>query len=301
MKITILGAGGFIPQPDRPLPAYALEHDGETFLFDCGEGTQVRMVEYGVSSAKLEGIFISHLHGDHVFGLPGVMVRRSQEGQRREHLDVFAPESLESFLGGLSEAGSLDLLYPWSVQPLSDKKSYTEKNLTFTAASLDHRTPNFGFAVEHHPSIRKFFPEKARRLGVPEGPLWSQLQGGGSIELDSGRVVRPEEVSDPPPEGPTFVYLTDTRPCYDLPEAFYAPDLIVHEGMFTAEHQQHAREKKHSTAREAARVAKHLEAEKLLLTHISHRYSDKAILLDEAREIFRDTELAQEGEVFELH
>lgn len=300
MELTVLGSGGFLPQPDRPLPGLLLRHEGRAYLFDAGEGTQTRMAEYGLSSARLEAIFISHLHGDHLFGLPGVMVRRSQEGQRTDELDVFGPRKLRDFLNGLTESGSFDLLYDWNLNSLNDGDSFEVDGFEVSVVELEHRTRTFGFAFQHTSKKRKFYPGKAKQIGVPEGPLWSTLQDGDSVELDSGRTVRPEEVSDPPPDGPKFVYITDTRPQFDLPAAFEKPDLLVHEGMFLSEHKEHAWNKKHSTAREAARVAKDLRADRLLLTHFSLRYSDETVLLDEAKKTFPETQLARPGNQYQL-
>jgi ribonuclease Z len=300
MKLTVLGSGGFLPQPDRPLPGFAIEHEGKVYLFDAGEGTQVRMVEYGISSADLEAVLVSHLHGDHLFGLPGVMVRRSQEGQRRDDLDLYAPGSIRSYLDGLYDAGALELLYEWDLHELTEGFTVSSGAVRITAAPLDHRIETYGFALEHVPTRRKFYPDQARAIGVPEGPMWSKLQNGESVQLESGRTVDPEEVSDPPPEGPSFVYLTDTRPCFDLPSAFHSPDLLVHEGMFTSEHKDHAQEKKHATATEAARVARHLEADRFLLTHFSHRYDGPEPLLAEARSTFPEAEAARPGRTLEI-
>jgi ribonuclease Z len=300
MELVVLGAGGFLPQPDRPLPGFAVRHDGKVYLLDAGEGTQVRMVEHGVSSAKLDAICISHLHGDHVFGLPGVMVRRSQEGQRTDPLDLFAPGPISSFLDGLVKAGSLQLPYEWNLRTLSHEKRFELNDLSLTVASLNHRVETFGFALEVNSSLRRFRPGRADDLDIPEGPIRSKLQKGETVRLEDGREIEPEQVTDPPESGPKLVYITDTRPCYDLPGAFHSPELLIHEGMFLSDDKQHAQEKKHSTATEAARVAGHIEADRLLLTHFSHRYDNETVLLDEARETFQKTSLAQPGLTVEL-
>ncbi len=300
VKVTVLGSGGFLPQPDRPLPGFAVEHEGQVYLLDAGEGTQVRMVEHGISSASLEAILISHLHGDHLFGLPGVMVRRSQEGQSRDNLELLAPASIRTYLRGLMEAGSLELLYDWNLHELEEGFTFSPGKLKFSVVALDHRVETFGFALKYVPERRKFHPKKARRIGVPEGPKWSKLQQGETVTLESGKTIQPGEVSDPPPEGPTFVYITDTRPRFDYPLTFQEPELLVHEGMFANQHIDHARKKKHCTATEAARVARHLDAKKLLLTHFSHRYESPEPLMEEARSTFPETEAAQPGMTLSL-
>lgn len=297
MELVVLGSGGFLPQPDRPLPGFAVRHQGKVYLLDAGEGTQTRMVEHGVSSANLEVVCLSHTHGDHVFGLPGVMVRRSQEGRRRDELNLLGPRDLLAFLKGIEDAGSLGLLYDWNLQALEEGFSYRKNAMKITASALNHRVENYGFALERRSERRKFRPKKALELEIPEGPLRTQLQSGQSVTLEDGRTIEPEQVTEPPQHGPTIVYVTDTRPCYDFPEAFQGPELLIHEAMFTSEHQEQAREKKHCTAREAGRVARHLNADRLLITHFSHRYSSPEPLLDEARSVFERTETAAPGMV----
>jgi len=187
------------------------------------------------------------------------------------------------------------LLYDWDLYGLEEELKVSLGELNLSVVALDHRIDTYGFVLKYVPEKRKFHPEKARRIGVPEGPKWSKLQQGETVTLDSGETIHPDQVSDPPPEGPTFVYLTDTRPRFDYPPAFREPDLLVHEGMFTSEHKDHAQQKKHCTAVEAARVAHHLDAKKLWLTHFSHRYDNPQLLVEEARSTFPETEAARPG------
>lgn len=302
MEVIVFGSGGFMPQPDVHMPAFLVRHDGASYLFDCGEWTQVRLVEEGISSASLSGIMISHLHGDHVLGLPGVLIRRSHEssGGGNRSLDLFGPADLEEYVRTNQHLLGYDLQFELHNRRLGDGETYSIDSFELTVRSLDHRMETFGFSFTLHRSKRKFNPGRARELGVPEGPKRSRLQHGESVTLESGRTVHPDEVSDPRPPGPKFVYIADTRPVYDYPEAFRNPDLLVHEAMFSAEDLEHAREKKHSTAREAARVASHLDADRLLLTHFSQRYEDYRPLRDEARSRFDATELARDGDRHEL-
>lgn len=300
MELHVLGSGGFMPFPDAHMPGFLIRYQGKNYLFDAGEGTQTRMVEAGLSRADLDAFFISHLHGDHVLGLPGVLIRRSQEGDENRPVHLFGPEGLREFLENTQEILQYHLAFEPRFQNLHHGQLLSLEHIWVGAVELDHRTETYGFAVGPCDKKRKFHPEKARELGIPEGPKWGKLQGGATVELEDGITVEPEQVSDPPEPGPKIVYLPDTRPLDEFPEGFMNPDLLIHEGMFLEEHHEHAVNKKHSTAREAANVAKKLNADKLLLTHRSRRYTNEQRFLEEAEEIFPDTELARDGQEFIL-
>ncbi|MFB6346311.1 MAG: ribonuclease Z [bacterium] len=300
MELIVLGSGGFMPQPGHYMPAFLVGYEGQSYLFDCGEWTQVRMVEAGRSAASLSSVVISHMHGDHVLGLPGLLIRKSRESPENGSLSIAGPNALREYLSSNQSSLGYELKVNVDWTDLEAESTLWVDQFKLTAHPLDHRTSTFGFSFVLNREKRKFNPEKARELGVPEGPLRSRLQQGETVTLDSGTVIEPEQVSKPRSPGPKFVYLTDTRPIYNLPEAFHEPDLLVHEAMFKAEHKQHAREKKHSTAREAARVASHLKADKLLLTHISQRYEAHEHLRDEARQVFTETFLARDGQRHEI-
>ncbi len=300
MEVWVLGSGGYLPFPDAAMPAVLARRRGRVYLFDAGEGTQTRMVSAGVSRARLESVFISHMHGDHVLGLPGVVLRRSQEGGTERPLGLYGPPALERFVTEV--AGTLDfgLSYPLRFHRLDGGQAHEGAAVTVRVAALDHRTENYGFFVEALREKRRFDPGRARALEVPEGPLWNRLQHGETVSLEDGRTVRPEQVSDPPPEGPSFAYLPDTRPLEEYPEGFREPDLLIHEAMFLHEDREHAAAKGHSTAREAAEVARRLGAGQLVLTHFSRRYDDPEVLVEEARAIFPDTRRATDGMKVEL-
>jgi ribonuclease Z len=298
MELHVLGSGGFMPFPDAHMPAFLIRHNGQSYLFDAGEGTQTRMVEAGLSRADLRAVFVSHMHGDHVLGLPGVVIRRSQEGGTREPLSLYGPPALEEYVSTVRESLGFQLTYDLRHKPLSGGRVFSVDDVWVGTVELDHRTETYGFAMGPRRKKRKFHPDKARELGVPEGPLWGTLQEGESVTLDDGRTIEPEQVSDPPEPGPKIVYLPDTRPVDEFPDGFRNPDCLVHEAMFLEEHREHAEEKKHSTAREAARVARTLDADQLLLTHRSRRYNQPERFLDEAGEVFEDVQLARDGQSF---
>ena len=298
MELHVLGSGGFMPFPDAHLPGFLVRHQGRNYIFDAGEGTQTRMVEAGLSRADLEAVFISHLHGDHVLGLPGLLIRRSQEGDPDRPVAIFGPKRLREFLDNTQETLQYRLTFESRYQDLCHGRIISLDRVWVGTVAMNHRVETYGFVIGPRDKKRKFHPKQARELGVPEGPLWGKLQEGATVELDDGTVVEPEQVSDPPQPGPKLVYLPDTRPVDAFPDGFKNPDILIHEGMFLEEHQEHAVNKKHSTAREAAGVAKKLNAGKLILTHRSRRYTNEQRFLDEARDVFIDTELAHDGQSF---
>ena len=294
MELIVLGAGGFMPDPGFPVPGFVVRHEGVNYLLDAGENSQTQMAKYGISRVKVGAVIISHMHGDHTLGLPGVLIRRGQEGGE-EPLKLFGSAPLKDYVRATQKYLSYTLHYKTEFVPLEESKSFDLQNLKLTTQPLIHRLEAHGFALQVPRIKRKFYPEKARALDVPEGPLWGELQRGEVVELDDGQVINPEQVSDPPPRGKRLVYLTDTRPLDNYPPEFQEPDLLIHEGMFLESEREQAEKKFHSTALEAARVAKKLNARKLLLTHFSRRYDHPGVLAQEAAKEFSEVDLAKPG------
>ena len=294
MELTVLGSGGFMPFPELAVPAFVVRRQGVSYLLDAGEGTQLRMAETEESRTGLETIFISHMHGDHTLGLPGVLIRRSQEGCV-EPLHIVGPALLKDYVEVVQRTLQFKIKFDIRFTELNGSELHTFSKVWVGTVPLQHRMENYGYVLGARGRKRKFHPEKAKKIGIPQGPLWGKLQNGHEIELDNGRVVEPKEVSDPPPKGPKIVYITDTRPLFDYPEGFYEPDLLLHEAMFLEKHREHAEKKFHSTALEAARVASHLEAKSLLLTHRSRRYNDPQVLVKEAKSEFAEVAMAYDG------
>ncbi len=299
MEVVVLGAGGFMPDPGFPTPGFVVRRHGVNYLLDAGEGIQTRLARHQVSRVKLNSIFISHMHGDHTLGLPGVLIRRGQENGK-EPLYLFGPPELEDYVNSTEKLLQYRLHYEVRFRPLGAEELYTLKNVWVGTKKLKHRVETYGFVISGRNKKRKFHPEVARELNVPEGPLWGKLQDNQEVELEDGRTIKPAQVSSPPPPAPKVVYITDTRPLFDFPRAFYEPDLLIHEGMFREEERKEAETKFHSTAREAARVAEELEADKLLLTHFSRRYDDPGVLAEEAAREFPEVDYARPGQRIKL-
>ncbi len=299
MELIVLGAGGFMPDPGFPVPGFVVRHEGVNYLLDAGENSQTQMAKYGISRVKFTAVLISHMHGDHTLGLPGVLIRRGQEGGEKP-LRLFGPSALQDYVSSTQKYLSYKLHYETEFVSLSESKSFTLQNLQLTTQPLIHRLEAHGFALQVSRNKRKFHPEKARSLEIPEGPLWGELQRGEVVELEDGRVIKPEQVSDPPPRGERLVYITDTRPLEEYPAEFQEPDLLIHEGMFLEAEREQAEKKFHSTALEAAQVAQKLNAKRLLLTHFSRRYDDPGVLAREAAKEFTEVGLAKPGMKIEI-
>lgn len=287
----VLGSGGGIPSLHRALPAVLVRRGGAGLLLDCGEGTQMQLMRSGHSAAKVGAVFISHLHGDHVNGLPGLLMSLAQQG-RTEPLRIWGPPPLRAFLEAVRRYLRFRPPYELVVEETRGG-TLAEGPCALRALPLRHRGPTLGLVLEEPPRPGRFSVEAAERLGIPEGPVRKRLQQGETVEVN-GRLVRPEEVLGPPRRGRKVVYATDTRPSPQLVEAARGADLLIHDGMFAEDLRQEAELRGHSTARQAALVAREAGVRQLLITHISPRYPDERVLLQEAREVFPQTVVARD-------
>jgi ribonuclease Z len=292
-----LGTASALPTEDRHLSSVALERKGRVLLFDCGEGTQYRLMHADLSRVRVDAIFITHLHGDHCYGLPGLLSTLALQ-QRRDPVMLVLPPGghamLETIPGGDPEGLPFPLRITEVKEDLSHAVVYETEEFIVEARPLEHRGFAMGFRFEERIRPGRFKPEKARALGVPEGPAFGQLQEGTPVAAADGTRVQPEQVTGPPRPGISVAYVTDTRPC-DGGRALAADaDLLYHDATFADDHQERAEKTGHSTARQAAAVARDAGAERLLLGHVSARYADLTPLVREAREVFPDAEIAEE-------
>jgi ribonuclease Z len=292
MKVVFLGTSGSMPTPERGSSSVALVRGREVILLDCGEGTQRQMVAAHIGFTRPTRILVSHLHGDHVLGIPGLL--QSMTLQRREApLEVYGPVGttayIQAFTSTLGGPGFPVTIY--EIQKPGIVHDSAEYRIEATEA--DHEVKAWSYALVEYPRPGRFHPDRARSLGVPEGVLWKRLQGGEDVEL-SGRVVRSSEVVDPPRPGRKVVYSGDTRPTDGLVRLAEGADLLIHEATFGEELAERAAEDGHSTARQAAEVAAKAGVERLILTHISSRYPDEVLLEAEARAVFQNTVAARD-------
>jgi ribonuclease Z len=294
MCVIFLGTGGSVPTVARSLPAVLLLRQGEQLMFDCGEGVQRQMVKAKVGFHRRMKVFVSHLHGDHVLGLPGLLQTMALLGRERK-LEVYGPEGIGRFLECVRESLQFGLTFPVEIREVcGDGVVCEERDYTVEAVRSDHVVSGFVYAFVEKPRAGKFYPKKARALGVPEGELWSRLQRGESVELGDGRVVGPEEVLGSLRKGRKIVYSGDTRPFEAFVGFAAGADLVIHESTFDDALAEKAGLDGHSTPSQAALQAKKAKAEKLVLTHISARYADSGLLLEQARKVFADALVAED-------
>ena len=294
LSLTFLGTGAATPTVDRNVAGLAVHREGETILFDCGEGSQRQMMRYGVGFTFAE-IFFTHYHADHLLGVTGLL-RTLGLMDRTAPVTLYGPRGAERVLGAAIALGIERNKFPIEIREIRAGDRLTRPDYDIVVFETDHRADTVGFALAEHVRLGRFHPERARELGIPEGPLWGRLHHGEAITLDDGRVIRPEDLVGAPRQGRTVVYSGDTRPHLPLIEAARGADLLVHEATFGGDELERARETGHSTAAEAARVAAEAGVRRLVLTHISPRYGrDAAELLAEARAIFPETIIARDG------
>ena len=294
LSLTFLGTGAATPTVDRNVAGLAVHREGETILFDCGEGSQRQMMRYGVGFAFAE-IFFTHYHADHLLGVTGLL-RTLGLMDRTAPVTLYGPRGAERVLGAAISLGIERNKFPIEIREVRAGDRLARADYDIVVFETEHRADTVGYALAEHTRLGRFHPERARELGIPEGPLWGRLHRGETITLEDGRVVRPEDLVGAPRNGRTVVYSGDTRPHLPLIEAARGADLLVHEATFGGEELERAKETGHSTAAEAARVAAEAGVRRLVLTHISPRYGrDAAELLAEARAIFPETIIARDG------
>jgi len=292
-----LGTASAVPTGERHLSALAVERKGRILLFDCGEGTQYRLLHADLNRARIDAVFVTHLHGDHCYGLPGLLSTLSLQ-QRTDPVTLVLPPGGTAMLDAIPGAAPADLSFPVHVTEvgtgLAADLVYETDEFTVTARPLAHRAFAMGFRLEERTRPGRFHPDRARNLGVPEGPAFARLQDGEAVTLENGTVVRPEQVLGPPRPGIALAYVTDTRPCDDGRALADGVDLLYHDATFADALHARAVETGHSTAHEAATVAREAGADRLLLGHLSARYGDPAPLAAEAQAVFPEAEVAEE-------
>ncbi|KUL05814.1 MAG: Ribonuclease Z [Thermoplasmatales archaeon 49_6] len=283
MEIYFLGTAGGTPSPDRSLPCTVLRMGGRTLLLDCGEGSQRQLMISPVSLMSVDVILLSHLHGDHIFGIPG-MLQTMNLFSRSHPLSIMGPRGTIYVMGLLMETVGNDLGYSVNVEELCHGDEREVLGLRLEAVETEHNVPSLGYVLREPPRPGKFHPERAKELGIPAGPLYSRLQKGEAIEIE-GRVIKPGDVMGPLRRGRSLSYSGDTLPSDSFAHASRGVDLMIHEATFGDDMAEHAAISFHSTARQAAEVAKKADAATLIMIHISQRVVSDLDLEDEARAV----------------
>ena len=296
MEAFILGCGGMMPLPYRHLTSVLLRREGDLFLFDCGEGTQVALKKLNLRWKKINAIFISHTHADHVTGLPGLLMLSSQV-DREEPLYIIGPPKIKEYIE--SSRRVLDMYINYEIVI----KEITEPGIVYEADGfivrsfwLEHTKPCMGYTLEEQMRQGQFNPQKATSLGVPCGPLWSKLQSGENVVATDGSIVKPEDVMGEKRKGRKFSFVTDTKYLASIKDEVEKSDLFICEGMFEKGMESDAEEKKHMTCTQAAQIALDAKVKKMGLIHYSPRYTDYELkrILQEAKKVFPETFLTKD-------
>lgn len=296
MEAFILGCGGMMPLPYRHLTSVLLRRDGDLFLFDGGEGTQVSLKRLNLKWKKIDAIFVSHTHADHVTGLPGILMLSSQV-DRTEPLYIYGPPKIKEYIETSRSVLDMYINYPIIVKEITAPcVVHSGKDFYIRAFPLDHTKTCVGYTLEELDRPGEFNPQKARELGVPCGPLWSQLQNGNEVQATDGSIVKPEQVLGEKRSGRKFSFVTDTLYKPSIAQEVKGSDLLICEGMFEKALLDQAKEKKHMTAEQAATIARDANVRRMCMIHYSPRYTDKElhILLEEAQAVWPQAELSHD-------
>lgn len=305
MELIFLGTGAGVPSKGRNVTSLALMMLNERnaiWLFDCGEATQHQILYSQVKLSKVEKIFITHMHGDHIFGLPGLLSSRSFQGGDSE-LVVYGPEGIKSYIETSLALSGTHLSYPLRIEEIAlDGMIYQDEAIKVSCMELDHGISSFGFRIEESDKQGALDAEGLMQKGIKPGPLFKQLKDGEKVTLPNGEILDGKDYIGPTQKGKVLAIFGDTRSFAREEELARDADLIVHEATFEAEKGEMARAYMHSTTKEAATLARNAEAKRLIITHISSRYDKETSeqLVSEARSIFPETEIASDLRTFEI-
>ncbi len=296
LSVVFVGTAGSTPTPRRGLASLLIRRGGDQLLFDCGEGTQRQLIR-SVGLADLEHVFLTHYHADHILGIPGMLKTFALRG-REVPMTIYGPPGLERLMGEFSSLiGRLP--FDCDLYELAPGEELGFKGFRVAGFEVDHRSRAYGYALIEHDRPGFFDEARARELGVDPGPDFGVLQRGGEVTTADGVLVSSEQVVGDARRGRRVVYTGDTAPCAATIEAARGADVLIHEATFGDDEEARARETAHSTARQAAEVARAAAVDLLCLTHVSGRYFGKE-LRAEAREVFNNTELPRDFDVVEV-
>lgn len=303
MQLHFLGTGAGMPSKERNTSALALkllEERGSIWLFDCGEATQHQILHTSIKPRKIDKIFITHLHGDHIFGLPGFLSSRSFLGGE-DMLTIYGPKGLQQWLELTFKLSKTHLTYPLQFVEVQQGLVFEDAQFSVHAMPLEHVVECYGYRIEQKPLPGELLIEQARKLGVPNGPLLGKLKAGQDIELPDGTIVYSKDVTNPPQPGFILTILGDTKYCQNAIELAQNADVVVHEATFDDSTRELAAKYGHATNREAAQVAHEAKAKNLVLNHISARFlaADLVLFLQAAQQLFPNTTIAHDQKQFE--
>jgi len=283
MKLVFLGTSAAQPTPERGLTCICLEKEGEILMFDAGEGAQISYLKSGLGWNKKMKIFVTHLHGDHCIGILGLLQTMTLQN-RTEPMEIYGPDGIEEFIAANIKVLNFGLSFPVMITTVREGTVVNEKTYTINSCEADHSVTSYSYLFQEKDKPGRFFPDKAKELGVPEGELWHKLQTGQDIQVED-KIVKSSDVLGEKRPGKRIGISGDTRPTKKLEEFFKDCDYLSFDSTFSHELQNKALETHHSTAKEAADLAKKANVSNLILTHFSARYNDESVLLEEAKTI----------------
>lgn len=298
MDVFFLGTGAGMPAKARNVTSIVLkllEERGSIWLFDCGEATQHQILHTSIKPRRIEKIFITHLHGDHIYGLPGLLSSRSFQGGESE-VSLYGPKGIKDYVEVSLSISQTYLKYPLEIIEIDEGIIFEDEEFIVEARLLEHGIPSYGYRIVEKDRPGTLLADKLLEAGIKPGPLYKRIKNGERVVLDDGRVIHPSEFLGPEQKGRIVTILGDTRKCEAAIELAKGADLLIHEATFSAGEEHLAYEYYHSTTTQAAEVAKSAGAKKLCLTHISSRYDRKdwLRLVQESEAIFPNTEMAND-------
>ncbi|PEB53236.1 ribonuclease Z [Bacillus pseudomycoides] len=303
MEFVFLGTGAGVPSKGRNVSAIALqllEERSETWLFDCGEATQHQILHTSVRPRRIAKIFITHLHGDHIFGLPGLLGSRSFQGGTTS-LTVYGPKGIKQFIEVALSVSTTHVKYPLEIVEITEEGIVFEDEQFYVETKrLSHGIECFGYRIVEKDIQGHLLVEKLLEAGVKPGPIFKRLKDGEVVELDDGRLLNGKDFIGPPQKGRIITILGDTRYCEASKSLAQDADVLVHEATFAAADEEQAHDYFHSTTEQAARIALQANVKRLILTHISSRYQGDTYkeLVQEAQSLFTNTEIAMDLKCF---
>jgi ribonuclease Z len=297
MDLIFLGTSGSWPTIKRNVSSLAVKRGGEVILFDCGEGTQRQIQRSQLSYMQINSIFITHYHGDHFLGLPG-LIQTMQLNDRKNPLTIYGPQGIHQLVDQILHLGYFKPSYQIIAREVIPEKSIHFEEYDIHVLEVSHGVPTVAYALQEHMRPGRFNKRKALELGIPEGPLFSRLQKGNPIILEDGRHIQPNEVLGPPRNGRKIVYSGDTRYSEKMIAFSEQADALVHEATFDDSFRDIAYQYGHSTITEAATIAKKAKVKKLFLTHISPRYLDPKEIYKEAHKTFKRVIIPNDFQTF---
>jgi ribonuclease Z len=307
VQVTFLGTSSGVPTRSRNVSSVALRlpQRAEVWLFDCGEGTQHQFLRSEFKSSQIRRIFVTHMHGDHIFGLMGLLASCGLAGNPQQRVDIYGPPKLNDYLQACRRYSQTHFSFPIKVHTVQPGLVYEDGDFTVHCTQLEHRVPAFGYRVTERDRPGRFDVKRAQAMGIPSGPLYGKLKRGEVVTLPDGRRISGQTLCGPDLPGRSLAYCTDTIFCENAVELAQGVDVLIHEATFAHQDADMAYQRLHSTSTMAAQVALSAQAKALIMTHFSPRYApgnsiQLADLLTEAQAIFPNTLMARDFYTHEI-